>query len=114
VRGGATFANKPYIVACGLPGHTPGTILPGGLLPLRWDPLSDIVLGLALAKSAAVPGFVGTLDAIGRGSPTFKLSTFSPGPAALGGQRLTFAAWVYTATTNLTGTGSAPLDVVFR
>jgi hypothetical protein len=33
---------------------------------------------------------------------------------ALVGQRMTFAAWVYTSATNLTGGGSAPLDVIFR
>ena len=55
-----------------------------------------------------------TLDSLGRGDATFKLTTYSPGPSALVGQRMTFAAWVYTSATNLTGGGSAPLDIIFR
>ena len=114
VRAGVARGSRPYILAGSLSGHVPGTPLPGGTLPINWDPVSDFVLTLALSNSTLVPGFTGTLNQNGVATATARFSNLSNVPTALVGQRLTFAAWVYASATDLTGSSSNPVDIVFR
>ncbi|MFH2002374.1 MAG: hypothetical protein ABIK28_22065, partial [Planctomycetota bacterium] len=62
---GSNHGNRNFLILIGATGNFPGTGLPGGLvLPLHWDPLTD--LGLTLLNSPVLSNFLGKLDTMGR------------------------------------------------
>lgn len=101
-----------YLVAASLTGQSPGTILPGGVLPLVVDPLTEI-FGM-LVWSPELVGFFGVLDQDGRARPRLDLSGLPSLPLALAGRRMTFAAWVQPSLGQLDGLPSTAVDVLLR
>lgn len=108
VRGGYTRAGSLYLVAATLSGHD----LSGGVLPIRIDPLTDAMM--AVANTTFAPGFVGVLDGYGNAQAGLDLPRIAPLPAALAGQRLTFAGCVLDPSAPFGLAMSAPLDVRLR
>ena len=80
---GISQAGRYYVMLGSVNGSEPGTPLPKGgpLLPINWDPVTNLLL------DASLPGFAGTLDNQGQATITL------PVPAApdLAGLELTFA-----------------------
>jgi hypothetical protein len=64
LHAGEEHGDRSYALFGSLSGHAPGTPLPGGLttLPLNWDVLTTLLLGMNL------PGFMGVLDNMGGAS----------------------------------------------
>jgi hypothetical protein len=112
LRGGTTRAAATYLVLGGLSGQVPGLLLPGGVLPVNYDLLSELLL-LSLG-TPLVPGFVGVLDGNGRAQAACNLATLGALPPALAGLQMTFAAWVFDTVSGVDGAPTHPLDVALR
>jgi len=95
---GATRAGHGYILVGSFTGSVPGTALPGGTLPLNWDPLSDIMLA---NKNLAgfFPGTAGTLDSSGKAAA--KVIVPAKAAVPLEGVSLRFAGVSYKSPTSL-------------
>jgi hypothetical protein len=66
---GSANAGRTYLMLAGVTGTEPGFTLPGGeVLPLNWDPFTDVALGLL--NSPLFSHFLGSLDAEGKGLAT--------------------------------------------
>ena len=87
LAGGSALANRPYAVLGSLSGTTPGTPIGAVTLPLNADGFFGIIVN-ALG-TAALPGFLGTLNADGNAYATF--DTNIDIPPALVGLELDFA-----------------------
>jgi len=68
LNGGATNANRDYLLVGSLSGTTPGTLLPGGLttIPLYRDWFTNFIL--ARLNTSVFASFDGTLDGAGNGA----------------------------------------------
>lgn len=85
---GTDNGNRDYILLGSATGTSPGIALPGGaILPLNWDPFTDMVL--ALINTAHFKDFLGVLDAMGMGSA--QLDSLGPVSPHLVGIHLYFA-----------------------
>ncbi len=105
-------AGRAYVTLASLSGQSPGIALPGGTLPLYFDPVTDLFL--QVSNSAFLPGFVGVLDANGRARATARFTQaalFLPG---LVGARFTFATWVFDQLPMLNGAATPPRDLFLR
>ncbi|MHC4943626.1 MAG: hypothetical protein ACYTG7_11470 [Planctomycetota bacterium] len=80
---GTENANRQYLLLASASGTSPGYVLPGGtILPLNWDPITDLVL-LNLG-TPIFQDFLGILDGSGRGQATLlAVGPFDPGLAGL-------------------------------
>jgi hypothetical protein len=80
---GTENASRYHLLLGGVTGTQPGFPLPGGfaVLPLNWDPFTDLVL--LLINSPVFAGFMGPLDAQGEASATLNLPPLPPGTAGL-------------------------------
>lgn len=105
-------AGNVYVVFASLSGQSPGLALPGGLLRLQPDALTDLML--QLANGPVAPMTVGVLSAQGSAQPRINLSSLAPLPPELVGARMTFAAWVLDTSASLQGAASNPIDVLLR
>lgn len=110
--GDPAHAGWHYFLAASVTGQSPGTVLPGGVLPLVIDPLTE-VFGM-LVWSPELSGFFGTLDPDGHARARLDLSGTTMLPLVLAGRRLTFAAWVRPEFGDLTGRPSTAVDVLLR
>lgn len=104
LAGGAALANRPYAVVGSLSGTAPGTVLGSVVLPLNFDGFSGLIV--SQLGSAALPGFLGTLNGDGNAYATF--DTQIPVPAGLLGLELDFAY----VTLNPTDAASEPARTV--
>jgi parallel beta-helix repeat protein/predicted outer membrane repeat protein len=61
---------RPYMIFASLSGTAPGTPLPGGnkMLPINWDPFTDLVIHASCPPSRIFVDFQGRLDRWGRAS----------------------------------------------
>lgn len=67
VNAGVAYAGRNYLVLGGLSGTEPGFTLPGGeILPLNWDPFTDLVM--ILLNSPIFSNFLGTIQPDGTGT----------------------------------------------
>lgn len=108
----ASRAGWGYLVVAGGSGQVPGIRLTGGTLPVRMDELT-----IAFAQSVGsneLVGFGGAILPDGRGLAALDLRGISALPAAMIGQRLTFAVWTYRSISDLSGAPSNPVDVFIR
>ena len=107
IRGGTNRAGSIYVIAGTLSGHDPY-----GILPIRIDALTDVLL--AVANSALAPGFIGLLDGSGNAQAGLDLPSLAPLPPQLAGQRITFAGCIFDPALPFGVAVSAPLDVHLR
>jgi len=86
---GAPGAGRRYVLAGGMSGSSPGTLLPGGLaiVPINSDALTDFILNHL--SGSYFQGFHGTLDPAGSGTARF--DTLGPLHPGFAGTTLTFA-----------------------
>ena len=85
-------AGDNYFLLGSVTGISPGTPLPGGgHLPLNWDTFTGITLKLGMA--GVMQGFMGVLDADGRGQA--QLNTYGPLPPQAVGLVMFFAYTTY-------------------
>lgn len=69
---GPANGGRTYLVLAGVTGTSPGFELPGGtVLPLNWDPFTDVALGLL--NSPLFSDFLGSLDAEGEAMATLNV-----------------------------------------
>ena len=81
LHAGMNNASRGYVILGSVTGFAPGIPLPGGeVLPVNWDPFTDIVI--ALMNSPAFTNFLGTLDADGGEKALF--DTLGPLQGAVG------------------------------
>ena len=71
-------AGRSYIILGSVTGSDPGTPLPGGqaVLPINWDLFTHLTV--VLAGSPVMPGFLGVLDAEGRGTAQLLVGALPP------------------------------------
>lgn len=106
VDAGIANGGRLYAVLLSLSGTEPGLPLPGGqaVLPLVWDPFTD--LGLELANTPAFANFIGFLDGAGQAQAT--LDTLGALPAAAG-----FSIHLAMLTAHPFGFASNPITISF-
>jgi hypothetical protein len=82
LNSGQENAFRNYLMIGGVTGIDPGTPLPknGPIIPVHWDPFTNVVLGLL--NTPAFANFLGVLDDSGFGMATF--DTLAPIPGAAG------------------------------
>lgn len=68
---GAARAGRPYLVVCGLSGSSPGSNVFGLQVPVNFDLMTQVALGLV--NTPMFPGFYGSLDAQGMADATLRL-----------------------------------------
>ncbi|MFQ5504470.1 MAG: alpha/beta fold hydrolase [Planctomycetota bacterium] len=112
VRGGTGRRGRLYVTLATMSGQAPGLLLPGGLLRLAPDPVTQLFL--AIANSATAPAFVGLLPADGVARPAARFSLMASLPAPLLNQRMSFATWVFDSPQGLQGSPSNPIDLLLR
>jgi hypothetical protein len=85
---GVHNAGRTYLILSGVTGIDPGTVLPGGyaLLPLNWDPWTDVVLNLV--NTVLFQNFIGQIDPTGMAAAQINAP---PLPAGFEGLVLNFA-----------------------
>jgi len=107
VAGETSRAGDVYMMLLGVTGTTPGMLVGGTQVPLNYDVFTSIALGAM--NTATLPGFIGALDAQGRGTAGLVI----PGaiaPALLG-LRWNFASLILDIGGNVTSTPPAELIV---
>lgn len=87
LAGGTSLANRNYAVLGSITGTAPGTPIGSVVLPLNYDGFFGVVV--AQLGSAALPGFLGVLNADGNAYAQF--DTQIPVPAQLIGLQVDFA-----------------------
>lgn len=92
VRGGVSRAGRTALAAISMSGSFPGQPLPGGVVPLNFDPYT--FLSLAQANTPIFSATMGPLDAVGDRSVRLGLSRLPRLPNALIGSYLSVAGWV--------------------
>lgn len=105
---GTARAKHSYILVGSFTGSKPGTPLPGGILPLNWDPLTDIMLA---NKNLAgfFPGTAGVLDANGKAAA--KVIVPAQAGVPLEGFSLTFAGVSYQNPVSLRPTNATAVAI---
>ena len=107
VAGETSRAGDVYMMLLGVTRTTPGMLVGGTQVPLNYDVFTSIALGAM--NTATLPGFIGALDAQGRGTAGLVI----PGaiaPALLG-LRWNFASLILDIGGNVTSTPPAELIV---
>ena len=85
---GAGYAKRPFLVVAGMSGTSPGLQVGSLTIPVNFDAMSQ--LGLAALNTPVFHGFLGNLDALGRGASSFELPAAVAG--ALKGRTLVFSS----------------------
>lgn len=107
---GNRHAGELYWILGSVSGQTPGVDLLGAHLPLNFD--SYMLLTLTMPTMPALSGFLGTLDASGRGDATLTVPGMSGGPLA--GVTASHAALAGLPGVTTTPFVSSVLDVTFE
>jgi hypothetical protein len=84
LEAGSAHGNWNYFIFLSISGTAPGTAMPGELvnLPINWDFLTDIAMGLTLQHFPVFIDFYGKLDPAGQATATF--DTLGPIPGTAG------------------------------
>src|SRR5690606_5843571 len=102
---GPSVAGRTALLAIGVSGTSPGTVLEGTALPLNVDVVTQV--GFAALNTPYFQNFGGPLDAAGRMTSTMTLPGFTD--PALVGVELTVAGF----TLNPIDVATTPVKIVF-
>ncbi len=108
MEGGTARAGSRYLLAGSLGGTHPGFPLPGGVVPLDFDPFTGFTL--AAANTAVFPNTVGTLDKSGTARCGVNFAAVGPLPPSLVGLRISMAGWVLQSPSTINGEATNPVD----